>query len=166
MVVLLISVTVLHLVTLAMLLIAIMEKSWWVWDDTEIRNLWYNCIHDNRTGNWLCAASDENDWLQAVQALMVLSVVFSSVSFMAFLGHLFTMSKGGVFYFSGLCQAVTGFTSFAACLIFTFHCKEILGDTRDLRIGHFGYCFILAWSSVPLLLFSGVVYVHLRKSPK
>ncbi|KAM9523850.1 epithelial membrane protein 3-like isoform 1-T5 [Salvelinus alpinus] len=110
MVLLLMSVTVLHLLTLAMLFIATMEKSWWVWTDAEITDLWYNCIHDNVTGNWLCAASNENDWLQVVQALMVLSVVFCSISFLVFLGQLFTMSKVGVFYFTGLCQVFAGFT--------------------------------------------------------
>ncbi|XP_070704649.1 epithelial membrane protein 3 [Pempheris klunzingeri] len=163
MVLLLIFLTVLHLVTLAMLLIATLEKSWWVWADTEITDLWYNCFHDNDTKTWLCAATNENDWLQSVQALMVLSVVFSSISFLVFLGQLFTMSKGGLFYFTGLCQAFAGLTDFAACLIFTFHRKEILNDSRDLNKGRFGYCFILAWLCVPLLLVSGVLYGHLRK---
>lgn len=162
MVFLLISLTVLHLVTLAMLLIATLEKSWWVWADSEITDLWYNCYHDNNTQTWLCAATNESDWLQSVQALMVLSVVFSSISFLVFLFQLFTMSRGGLFYFTGLCQAFAGFTDFAACLIFTFHRKEILND-RDLSNGRFGYCFILAWLCVPLLLISGVLYVHLRK---
>lgn len=104
MVLLLVSITVLHLVTLAMLLIATLEKvrqfppdrslllwlaclllvlepsgpfflsgfrhsvcflslvlqSWWVWSDSEITDLWYNCFHDNVTDTWLCAASSEN----------------------------------------------------------------------------------------------------------
>lgn len=54
----------------------------------------------------VCSPSSE--WLQAVQVLMVLSVVFSSVSFLVFLGQLFTMSKGGLFYFTGLCQIFAG----------------------------------------------------------
>lgn len=62
-----------------------------------------------------------------------------------------------------LFKFVAGFTDFAGCLIFTFHRKEILDDSRDLSKGHFGYCFILAWLCVPLLLVSGVLYVHLRK---
>ncbi|XP_018556142.1 epithelial membrane protein 3 [Lates calcarifer] len=163
MVCLLVSLTVLHLASLAMLLIATLEKSWWVWADSEITDLWYNCFHDNATQTWLCAATNESDWLQSVQALMVLSVVFSSIAFLVFLGQLFTMSKGGLFYFTGLCQAFAGFTDFSACLIFTFHRKEILGDSRDLSRGRFGYCFILAWLCVPLLLVSAVLYVHLRK---
>ncbi|KAM4613216.1 epithelial membrane protein 3 [Polymixia lowei] len=163
MVLLLMSVTILHLVTLAMLLIATMEKSWWVWADSEVTDLWHNCFHDNTTNNWLCAATNENDWLQSVQALMVLSVVFSSISFLVFLGQLFTMSTAGLFYLTGLCQTFAGFTAFAACLIFTFHRQEILEDSRDVSMGRFGYCFILAWVCVPLLLVSGVLYIHLRK---
>ncbi|KAM9860356.1 epithelial membrane protein 3 [Aulostomus maculatus] len=163
MVCLLISLVVLHLVTLAMLIIATLEKSWWIWDDTEITDLWYNCFHDNATETWLCTATSESDWLQSVQALMVLSVVFSSISFLVFLGQLFTMSTGGLFYLTGICQAFAGCTDFAASLIFTFHRKEILNDPRDLQKGRFGYCFILAWLCVPLLLISGVLYVHLRK---
>ncbi|CAM9298623.1 unnamed protein product [Lampetra planeri] len=163
MVFLLVSLTVLHLVTLAMLLIATLEKSWWIWADSEVSDLWYNCFYDNATQGWLCATTNESDWLQSVQALMILSVVFSSISFLVFVGQLFTISKGGLFYFTGLFQAFAGCTDFAACLIFTFHRKEILNDSRDLTKGRFGYCFILAWLCVPLLLISGVLYVHLRK---
>ncbi|KAM7402302.1 hypothetical protein PAMP_017550 [Pampus punctatissimus] len=163
MVFLLVSLIVLHLVTLAMVLIATLEKSWWVWADSEITDLWHSCFHDNATKAWLCAATNESDWLQSVQALMILSVVFSSISFLVFLGQLFTMSKGGLFYFTGLCQAFAASTDFAASLIFTFHTKEILNDSRDLDKGHFGYCVILAWLSVPLLVISGILYVHLRK---
>lgn len=111
------------------------SKSWWVWDGMENSDLWYNCRYDNFSGSWLCASSKESgnytyfldlvhekktflrisfffvclsEWLHAVQVLMVLSVVFSSVSFLIFLGQLFTMSKGGLFYFTGLCQVFAG----------------------------------------------------------
>lgn len=46
---------------------------------------------------------------------MVLSVVFSAVSFLVFLGQLFTMSKGGLFYFTGLCQVFAGNTGVGQC---------------------------------------------------
>lgn len=61
------------------------------------------------------------------------------------------------------CVAPAGVTVFAACLIFTFHRKDILNDSRDLRKGRFGYCFILSWVCVPLLLISSFLYIHLRK---
>lgn len=146
-----------------MLFIATMEKSWWVWDPTKTSDLWYNCRIDNSTGTRLCETSRETEWLQAVQVLMVLSVVFSSVSFLVFLGQLFTMSKGGLFYFTGLCQIFAGLTAFTAALIYTLHNKEILADSRKPLSGEFGYCFFLAWVCVPLLLCSGIMYIHLRK---
>ncbi|XP_056589461.1 epithelial membrane protein 3b [Triplophysa dalaica] len=160
---LLIFVTLLHLVILAVLFIATMEKFWWVWDDTESSDLWYNCRFDNETEGWFCATSDETEWLQAVQVLMVLSVVFSGISFLVFLGQLFTMSKGGLFYLTGVCQVFAGLNDFTASLIYTLHYKEILKDSRELSSGHFGFCFVLAWVCVPLLLCSGIVYIHLRK---
>lgn len=49
------------------------------------------------------------DWLQSVQALMILSVVFSCISFLLFLGQLFLLSRGSLFYFTGLCQAFAGY---------------------------------------------------------
>lgn len=35
-------------------------QSWWVWSETEIRDLWFNCIHDNETKTWLCSTSSES----------------------------------------------------------------------------------------------------------
>lgn len=35
-------------------------QSWWIWADSEISDLWYNCFHDNATKTWLCAASNES----------------------------------------------------------------------------------------------------------
>uniref|UniRef100_A0A8C2FQ75 Epithelial membrane protein 3-like n=2 Tax=Cyprinus carpio TaxID=7962 RepID=A0A8C2FQ75_CYPCA len=160
---LLMFVTVLHLVTLAMLFIATMEKSWWSWGDRENMDLWYKCTYENATETLLCASAKDSEWLQSVQALMILSVVLSSISFIVFLGQLFTMSKGGLFYFTGFCQLFAGFAAFGAVLIYTFQRSAILQDSRELEKGHFGYCYILAWVCVPLLLISGTLYALLRK---
>ncbi|XP_017273129.1 epithelial membrane protein 3-like [Kryptolebias marmoratus] len=160
---LLMFVTLLHVITLAMLFIATMEKTWWVWDDSKLSDLWYNCRLDNSTETWLCTSTKESEWLHAVQVLMVLSVIFSAVSFLVFLGQLVTMSKGGLFYVTGLCQVFAGLNAFSAALIYTLHNKEILQDSKKLFSGYFGYCFILAWVCVPLLLCSGIIYIHLRK---
>ncbi|MCJ8741690.1 hypothetical protein PDJAM_G00073470 [Pangasius djambal] len=163
MAILLIFITLLHLFTLAVVFIATMEKSWWVWNSTERSDLWYSCRLDNETETWFCVSSKETEWLQAVQVLMVLSAVFCSVSFLVFLSQLFIMSKGGLFYLTGVCQAFAGLTTFTAVLIYTLHNKEILQDSRNLSSGHFGYCFILAWVCAPLLMWSGIMYIYLRK---
>ncbi|KAM9443622.1 epithelial membrane protein 3 [Clarias gariepinus] len=160
---LLMFVTLLHLITLAMLFIATMEKSWWTWDNVDRADLWHNCIYDNTTDTMMCTSASENDWLQSVQALMVLSVILSSLSIIVFIWQLFTTSRRGLFYFSGLSQIFAGLATFAAVLIYTFQRKEILQHPQKRHDGHFGYCFILAWVCVPLLFSSGVIYVHLRK---
>ncbi|XP_065142124.1 epithelial membrane protein 3b (MAM blood group) [Paramisgurnus dabryanus] len=160
---LLIFITLLHLTILTVLFIATMEKFWWVWDNNARSDLWHNCRFDNETKDWLCDSSNETEWLHAVQVLMILAVIFSSISFLIFLAQLFTMSKGGLFYFTGVCQAFAGLNDFTAALIYTLHYKEILKGSRDLSSGHFGYCFILAWVCAPLLLCSGIMYIHLRK---
>ncbi|XP_060766618.1 epithelial membrane protein 3 [Neoarius graeffei] len=160
---LLMFVTLLHLITLAMVFIATMEKSWWTWDHMEQADLWHKCTYDNKTNTLMCTSATENDWLQSVQALMVLSVILSSISFVTFICQLFITSRRGLFYFSGLSQIVAGLVTFAAVLIYTFRRKDILQDPQELSKGRFGYCFILAWVCVPLLLSSGVLYIHLRK---
>lgn len=35
-------------------------QSWWVWTDSEIRDLWYNCFHNNATETWMCASTNES----------------------------------------------------------------------------------------------------------
>ncbi|XP_026097896.1 epithelial membrane protein 3-like [Carassius auratus] len=160
---LLLFVTLFHLITLTALFVATMQKSWWVWDGSEHSDLWYNCRINNTTEKMSCESSNETEWLHAVQVLMILSVVFSAVSFLIFLGQLFTISKGGLFYLTGVCQAFAGLNVFTAVLIYTLHNKEILPVSRELSSGHFGYCFYLAWVCVPLLLCSGAMYIRLRK---
>ncbi|KAF4078211.1 hypothetical protein AMELA_G00196670 [Ameiurus melas] len=163
MAILLISITLLHIFTLAILFIATMGKSGWVVSNTERSDLWYYCKLNNETETWFCVSLKETEWLQAVQVLMILSAVFCSVSFLVFLGQLFIMSKGGLFYLTGVCQAFAGLTTFTAILIYTLHSKEILQHYNVLGSGHFSYCYILAWVCVPLLIWSGLMYVYLRK---
>ncbi len=47
-----------------------------------------------------------SDWLQAVQALMVLATIFSLISFIIFLCQLFTLLKGGRFFFTAVFQVL------------------------------------------------------------
>ncbi|XP_076861990.1 epithelial membrane protein 3 [Brachyhypopomus gauderio] len=155
--------TLLHLVALAMLFIATMEKSWWMWGEVENTDLWHKCMYDNTTDTWLCTSATENEWLHSVQAFMVVAVILSTISLLVFLCELFTMSNKGLFCFTGLCQIFAGLAVFAAVLIYSFQRKEILQDPRELSLGRFGYCFVLAWVCVPLLLSLGVFHVHLRK---
>lgn len=48
------------------------------------------------------------EWLQSVQAMMILSIIFSVLSLFLFFCQLFTLTKGGRFYLTGIFQILAG----------------------------------------------------------
>lgn len=48
------------------------------------------------------------EWLQSVQATMILSIIFSVLSLFLFFYQLFTITKGGRFYLTGIFQILAG----------------------------------------------------------
>lgn len=58
------------------------------------------CFHVSKFTPSVCLP----DWIQAVQALMILSVLFCFFSIIAFLYQLFKMVKGGRFFFTAIFQ--------------------------------------------------------------
>ncbi|XP_042332386.1 epithelial membrane protein 3 [Sceloporus undulatus] len=158
---LLFAVTALHVLILILLFVATLDKSWWVLPDKETVNIWYDCWQRNHTEGWVCHTVSESAWLQAVQAFMVLSLLFSSFAFILFMCQLYTMKRGSLFYATGIFQLLTAFSVFTAALIYTIHVDEF--QHGRMPGGSFGYCFVLAWLSCPLALISGIIYIHLRK---
>lgn len=49
-----------------------------------------------------------SEWLQSVQATMILSIIFSVMSLFLFFCQLFTLTKGGRFYITGFFQILAG----------------------------------------------------------
>lgn len=58
---------------------------------------------------------------------------------------------------------LSGLTAFSAVIIYTLHRSEILQDPSQRLSGSYGYCYVLGWLCVPMLLGSGIIYIHLRK---
>nr|XP_028558723.1 epithelial membrane protein 3 isoform X1 [Podarcis muralis] len=158
---LLFAVTALHVLILILLFVATLDKSWWVLPDKETVNIWYECTLNNHTNTWACKTVADSAWLQAVQAFMVLSLLFSSLAFIIFMCQLYTMKRGSLFYATGIFQILTSISVFTAAVIYTTHVEQFQG--RRPPGGSFGYCFVLAWLSFPLALISGIIYIHLRK---
>lgn len=159
---LLFAVTALHVLILILLFVATLDKSWWVLPDDQTVNIWYECLLNQSTPEtWVCHSVSDSVWLPAVQAFMVLSLLFSSFAFILFMCQLYTMKRGSLFYATGVFQLLTAFSVFTAAVIYTTHVDEFQGGQQ--KGGSFGYCFVLAWLSFPLALISGVVYIHLRK---
>uniref|UniRef100_A0A8C8VMD2 Epithelial membrane protein 3 n=1 Tax=Pelusios castaneus TaxID=367368 RepID=A0A8C8VMD2_9SAUR len=158
---LLFAVTALHILILVLLFVATLDKSWWVLPDKENVNLWYDCLYENNTQSWMCASVAESQWLQAIQAFMVLALLFSSFAFILFMYQLYTMARGELFYATGICQLLACVSVFTAAVIYTVHVEEFHRNRQPG--GSFGYCFVLAWLAFPLALLSGIMYIHLRK---
>uniref|UniRef100_A0A674AD21 Uncharacterized protein n=1 Tax=Salmo trutta TaxID=8032 RepID=A0A674AD21_SALTR len=77
-------------------------KAAWTVGGTKSTDLWYSCLTTN--GGYHCSSASKEDWIQAVQALMVLSVLFCLFSLVFFMCQLFTLVKGGRFFFTAIFQ--------------------------------------------------------------
>ncbi|XP_014746715.1 PREDICTED: peripheral myelin protein 22 [Sturnus vulgaris] len=156
MLLLLLGIIVLHVTVLVLLFVSTIVNQWLVNGD-HASDLWQNCT----TGaSFYCLASSSNEWLQSVQAMMILSVIFSVLSLFLFFCQLFTLTKGGRFYITGVFQILAGLCVMSGAAIFTVRHTDWHHASENLS---YGFAYILAWLAFPLALASGIIYVILRK---
>uniref|UniRef100_A0A9L0ISK0 Peripheral myelin protein 22 n=1 Tax=Equus asinus TaxID=9793 RepID=A0A9L0ISK0_EQUAS len=106
MLLLLLGIIVLHVAVLVLLFVATIVSQWIV-GNGHATDLWQNC--STTSGNVQhCFSSSANEWLQSVQATMILSIIFSVLSLFLFFCQLFTLTKGGRFYITGIFQILAG----------------------------------------------------------
>ena len=106
MLLLLLSIIVLHVAVLVLLFVSTIVSHWMV-GGGHSTDLWQNC--STSTSNiYHCFSASTNEWLQSVQATMILSIIFSVLSLFLFFCQLFTLTKGGRFYFTGVFQILAG----------------------------------------------------------
>nr|XP_020466117.1 peripheral myelin protein 22-like [Monopterus albus] len=151
MLLILLGVIILHLVILILLIVSTAASAWTVGEGSS-RDLWYDCTTTN--GDYRCRAASNEDWIQAVQALMILSLLFCFFSLIAFLYQLFRLVKGGRFFFTAIFQVLASLFVMCAAIIYTVMSPD---GTQ------FGYAYVLAWVAFPLCLISGLIYIILRK---
>ncbi|KAM4534870.1 peripheral myelin protein 22-like [Fundulus diaphanus] len=152
MLLILLGVLVFHLVVLILLIVSTASSTWSV-DAAGHTDLWYNCHSDPK--GYKCLQASSEDWIQAVQALMILSVVFCFTSLIAFLYQLFRLVKGGHFYFTSIFQILASVFVMCGAIIYT-----VMRPDSDKD---YGYAYVLAWVAFPLSLISGLSYLILRK---
>ncbi|XP_058673144.1 peripheral myelin protein 22 [Ammospiza nelsoni] len=156
MLLLLLGIIVLHVTVLVLLFVSTIVSQWLV-NGERAADLWQNCT----TGDpFQCMASSSNEWLQAVQAMMILSVIFSVLSLFLFFCQLFTLTKGGRFYITGVFQILAGLCVMSGAAIYTVRHTDWHQASESTS---YGFAYILAWLAFPLALASGIVYVILRK---
>ncbi|MEE6506788.1 hypothetical protein FKM82_007855 [Ascaphus truei] len=106
MLLLLLGIIILHIAVLVLLFVATIVSSWMVGNGFS-SDLWQNCS-GTATNTLHCVTSSNNEWLQSVQAMMILSIIFSVLSLFLFFCQLFTLTKGGRFYLTGIFQVLAG----------------------------------------------------------
>ncbi|XP_029365189.1 peripheral myelin protein 22-like [Echeneis naucrates] len=154
MLLILLGVLILHLIILILLIVSTAASAWTV-DKTTSTDLWYSCISSQE--GYHCKSADNEEWLQAVQALMILSLLFCFFSLVAFLYQLFRLVKGGRFFFTAIFQILASLFVMCGAIIYTVMSPEKASGP------HFGYAYVLAWVAFPLSLISGLIYIVLRK---
>ncbi|KAK7939140.1 hypothetical protein WMY93_002466 [Mugilogobius chulae] len=152
MLLILLGVLILHLMILILLIVSTSASAWKIGGNTST-DLWLSCMTTN--GGSHCKTASNEDWIQAVQALMILAVLFCFFSLIAFLYQLFKMVKGGRFYFTAIFQILASLFVMCAAIIYTVMSPD---DTLA-----YGYAYVVAWVAFPLSLISGLIYIVLRK---
>ncbi|XP_062330532.1 peripheral myelin protein 22b [Osmerus eperlanus] len=155
MLLLLFGIIILHVAALVLLFVSTIV-SVWTTENTYTSDLWTNCTTFN--GRYHCDPASSGEWIQAVQALMILSIIFSLLSLFMFFCQLFTLQKGGRFFLTGIFQILASLFVMSGAIIYTVMNPEWVPETSS-----FGFSYILAWVAFPLAFISGLIYVILRK---
>nr|XP_040032857.1 peripheral myelin protein 22b [Gasterosteus aculeatus aculeatus] len=155
MLLLLLGIVLLHVAGLVLLFVSTIV-SFWRTVNTGNADFWVNSTGPN--GGYPCVRASAGEWIQAVQALMILSIIFSCLSLFLFFCQLFTLQKGGRFFLTGTFQILASLFVMSGAIIYT-----VMSPTWGKDTDVFGYSYILAWVAFPLALISGLIYVILRK---
>ncbi|KAM9371167.1 peripheral myelin protein 22 [Phaethornis superciliosus] len=159
MLLLLLGIIVLHVTVLVLLFVSTIVSQWLV-SEKHTADLWQNCSKVEMGDIFHCLTSSTNEWLQSVQAMMILSIIFSVLSLFLFFCQLFTLTKGGRFYLTGIFQILAGLCVMSGAAIFTVRHTDWHQASENIP---YGFAYILAWLAFPLALASGIIYVILRK---
>ncbi|KAA0724960.1 Peripheral myelin protein 22 [Triplophysa tibetana] len=155
MLLLLVGIVLVHIAALVLLFVSTIVSAWAV-NSASSSDLWTNCTTLSDTVK--CDPADSGVWIQAVQALMILSIVFSILSLFLFFCQLFTLKKGGRFFLTGAFQILASLFVMCGAIIYTVMNRDWVHPSLN-----YGYSYILAWVAFPLAFISGLVYVILRK---
>ncbi|NXW56409.1 EMP1 protein, partial [Eurystomus gularis] len=160
MLVLLAGIFVVHIATVIMLFVSTIANVWMVASSNlgpVSSGLWLLC---NQTCEQLQVNSSDEPSLKAVQAFMILSIIFSVIALVMFIVQLFTLEKGKRFYITGAIMLVCWMCILIGVSIYT---ARFTGKMAALTRPHHGYCFILAWICFCFSFVIGILYLVLRK---
>ncbi|XP_004592634.2 epithelial membrane protein 1 [Ochotona princeps] len=157
MLVLLAAIFVVHIATCVMLFVSTIANVWVVANSMNSSvGLWKNCT----SGDCVGLTYGGEGAIKAVQAFMILSIIFSVISLLTFVFQLFTLEKGNRFFLTGATMLVCWLCILIGASIYTNRYAN-----RDISSGgqHHGYSFILTWICFCFSFVVGVLYLVLRK---
>ncbi|XP_067415160.1 epithelial membrane protein 1 [Emydura macquarii macquarii] len=160
MLVLLAGIFVVHIATVIMLFVSTIANVWMAGSfgaQTNSTGLWLNCVAGRCTQ--LAFSKEDMPSLQAVQAFMILAIIFSVISLVMFVVQLFTMEKGKRFYITGAIMLICWLFILIAVSIYTARFPHYFTAPKD----HHGYSFILVWICFCFSFIIGILYLVLRK---
>ncbi|XP_006110472.1 epithelial membrane protein 1 [Pelodiscus sinensis] len=156
MLVLLAGIFVVHIATVIMLFVSTIANVWLA-NAKNSTGLWLSCTESR------CSPVSFNEgdmsYLKAVQAFMILSIIFSFISLVMFVVQLFTMEKGKRFYITGAVMLICWLSILIAVSIYTARFPPHFTQPAY----HHGYSFILAWICFCFSFIIGILYLVLRK---
>ncbi|KAM4022308.1 epithelial membrane protein 1 [Anomaloglossus baeobatrachus] len=158
MLVILAAVFVVHIAVTIMLYVATISNVWLKEEGTGLvsQGLWLFCQAGNCSTIFNQIHPDNHPSMRAVEAFMILSIIFCCFALMSFIAQLFTLEKGCRFYITG------------ALMFVCFICILIGISIYTARFGHttgwyHAYCFILTWICFCLSFILAILYMVLRK---
>lgn len=158
MLVVLAAVFVVHIATMVMLFVATISNVWLKdFNGVASQGIWMQCNSGACTSIFGVIPSGEQAAMRAVEAFMILSIIFCCFALVAFIAQLFTLGKGCRFYITG------------ALMLFCWLCILIAVSIYTARFAnsssafYHAYCFILTWICFCLSFILGILYMVLRK---
>ncbi|KAM4722157.1 epithelial membrane protein 1 isoform 1-T2 [Rhinophrynus dorsalis] len=158
MLVLLAGIFVIHIATVIMLFVATISNVWLQSRISGSLGIWLACVDGKCTSIFDIIPSGNAPSMRAVEAFMILAIIFSCFALFAFIGQLFTLEKGCRFYITGALMLVCWLCILIAVSIYTARFANSSGSGF-----YHGYCFILAWICFCLSFIVGILYLVLRK---
>lgn len=160
MLILLALISLLHIATIVMLFVSTIDSSWFITGNNST-DLWKTCIYGN--ASYVCNAVGDYQtkaYLEAVQAFMILAVIFSCFSIISFIFQLFTAEPRKRFFITGVIHMLCCICVMCAASIYT---AQLPDKALRWNSGTYGYSYILAWICFCLSFINGIIYCILRK---
>ncbi|XP_043945071.1 epithelial membrane protein 2 [Protopterus annectens] len=151
-----------HLASVVLLFISTINNAWWT-NTNSTADIWQICTMNDTATYCSPVPSTYGEYIQAVQATMILSTILCCIGFLSFILQLFRLKQGERFVFTAIIQILSSLSVMVAAAIYTDQKDEFHKNDKDLKKGDYGYSFILAWIAFAFTFVSGVMYLILRK---